>query len=290
MNKISTEVEHFIEIARGIVSADEAAQHLKKWRTVSQSLSRSSGRNLTLLARTHTEYKIEWGLLLLELQKLVSLTGTHTWTAWAAEEFHFMDERDRQICMQLAKHPALHNNTDLKAYRMLNLITLHHETNLSFPKILQAVDPIKRKSKHEFKNHVDALAAFVGCYQEGIRGMKYGIIRNAIYAGVKFDDDMLKVLKKEKDVNQYLNTLHLSGGHKKLQSSSEKLHRGFGKIAQEMITTMKVLRERPETLSTVNQRILAEFDNEYSEFKKTLEVSHENISRCNGSECASTLQ
>lgn len=219
----------------------------------------------SLFGRYDAEWSINLGSYLLVMKIMTSKAGLK-WESWAEENLSFINTRNRQRMMLLAKRQDCHPYNFLGVDRLELLCAATAES--------QDVDPIGSfMSRHgivfkkdedfvleEFKDTVDTALNTERLSKGGIEADP-ALVKNLTLVGAKVDKSLVKrakdVMDSGGDINKFLKTLSINKGKSSTETDEEKRLQDFNSLANRLIATVDYILRYDEQWGRVDVKALS---------------------------------
>jgi hypothetical protein len=224
------------------------------------------------------------GAILLRLKGLSRGSGL-LWGLWAEKNLTFINKRNREKFMLLAKRKDCHRYAFLGVDRLEHLCSVTKEVKGNdaigqfLAKYQISLDEDSEVSLTEFKLSIDSALNAEKLLQNGITA-DLDLVKNLTRGGTEFDKSFLMKLK---DIHEsggspqtYLGKLSMNRGKESLESKDEKRLQDFNTLSNRLIKTIDFLIEDEDNMVMVD--------------KATLEILLEKLQKLQGAASMTAIQ
>ena len=224
------------------------------------------------------------GAILLRLKALSRGSGL-LWGVWAEKNLTFINKRNREKFMLLAKRKDCHQYAFLGVDRLELLCSATKDSKDVNPigellgKYQISYDDKSEVNLVEFKLSIDSALNNEKLLRNGITA-DLDVIKNLTQIGTEFDKSFVKKLKDIQDCGgnpqTYLGKLSMNRGEEPLESKDEKRLQDFNTLSNRLIKTIDFMFEDEDIIAMVD--------------KATLEILFEKLTKLRGANTMTAMQ
>jgi hypothetical protein len=225
-----------------------------------ERLVANSNMQLNLAAKNNAERALFIGNICLKLKE-INRGSKVPWGVWAEENLPFLDKRNRQKYMLLAKRADCHPFTYLGIDRMEVLCSMTKISNEEDPigallgKYDIGFDSTSEINMNEFKKAIDAAISNERLIKNGVQ-VNFNLINSIVNIGVDVDKSMIKRLKDVQECGgnpeTLLENLALNRGMDDPEPSGEKRLKDFNTLSTRLGKTIDYIIQDVDQIENVD--------------------------------------
>jgi hypothetical protein len=225
-----------------------------------ERLVADSNRQINLAAKNNAEMAIYIGIILLKLKE-INRNSKVPWGPWAEENLPFLDKRNRQKYMLLARRTDCHDYVYLGIDRMEVLCSMTKKSDEENPigalleKYDIGFDENSEIKMDEFKKAIDAAISNERLIKNGVQ-VNFNLINNIVNIGVDVDKSMIKRLKDVQECGgnpeTLLENLALNRGMDDPDPSGEKRLQDFNTLSTRLGKTIDYIIQDVDQIENVD--------------------------------------
>ena len=250
-----------------------------------ERLVANSNMQLNLAAKNNAERALFIGTICLKLKEINRGSKT-PWGVWAEENLPFLDKRNRQKYMLLAKRADCHPFTYLGIDRMEVLCSMTKTSNEEDPigalleKYDIGFDENSEMKMDEFKKAIDAAISNERLIKNGVQ-VNFNLINNIVNIGINVDKSMIKRLKDVQECGgnpeTLLENLALNRGMDDPDPSGEKRLKDFNTLTARLVKTIDYIIRDEDEVANVDIDTFAILFEKLIELQKVANFSIEEV-------------
>ena len=250
---------------------------------LAKNLVAESNKIINVAAKNFADNAIIIGTICLKLKELNRSSGI-PWEVKAEESMPFLNKRNRQKFMLLAKRKDCHAFSYLGVDRMETLCSLTKTSEEDSP-IGALLDkysiPYDEKSElnmEEFKKSVDAAVSTERLLKNGF-DFSFDRVKDVTNAGVKIDKSVIKRLKEiqkcEGNPETLIKDLATNQGADDPEETSEKRLQDFNTLSERLIKSMDYIIKNVDLLDNLDSDTFVNLLNKLLELKNAAKIDIE---------------
>lgn len=231
-------------------------------------LARTEAANFNKLVhvtgKSLAERAFQIGAILIRLKALSRGSGL-LWGIWAEKNLTFINKRNREKFMLLAKRKDCHRYAFLGVDRLEHLCSVTKEIKGDdaigpfLAKYEISFDEDAEVSLNEFKLSIDSALNAERLLQSGITA-DLALVKNLTQRDIEFDRSFLRKLKDIQDCGgnpqTYLSNLSINRGEESVESEGAKRLQDFNTLSNRLIKTIDFLMEDEDNIVMVDKTTL----------------------------------
>jgi hypothetical protein len=216
------------------------------------------------------------GKFFLALKDLVRQKGEH-WIPWAEKNMPFIERRNREKYMLLAKRKDCHPFSFLGVDRLEMLCSATKDFEGDDPigylltKYNIQFDPRSDENLAEFKNRIDTAINREKLIKQGFEP-SFDLVFNLTLVGISFDRGLVKTMKNIRDCGgspeAYLEKLSINQGKDDADDDPEKRLQDFNSLANRLIKTVDYILKSPDFVSKVDKETFSQLLSKIQELQR----------------------